>query len=178
MNHEIYFVMVQVVEKRKTLIGKRNFSLAPLCFYLLLEDICHDDLQTMEYKVATKKMAVCLECGDKIRYGRTDKKFCCDNCRVKYNYEQVRISQTYRRRVLAALSRNYEILDNMLKSEVESVDLLELEGLGFQAGLVTSYRKVSKHEEYSCFDIKYIMTRTRVYGIKKISLNLHIGKNR
>ena len=130
----------------------------------------------MEYKVANRKMPVCLECGDKIRYGRTDKKFCCDGCRMKYHNEQVKASNTYRRRILAVLSRNYEILDNLLKSDVEAVDLFDLEGLGFIPGVVTSYRKVNKHDEYTCFDIKYIMTPTRVASIKKISLNLRDRK--
>lgn len=132
----------------------------------------------MEYKIAQRKMPVCLECGDRIRYGRTDKKFCCDECRLRYNYEQVKASKNYKRRVLAALSRNYEILEDILKSEVSSVSLLELEGLGFLPGMVTSYQKVNRREEYTCFDIKYVMTPTRVYGIKKISLNLRVGKNR
>ena len=75
------------------------------------------------------------------------------------------------------LSRNYEILDNLLKSDVKAVDLFDLEGLGFIPGVVTSYRKVNKHDEYTCFDIKYIMTPTRVASIKKISLNLRDRKN-
>ena len=83
----------------------------------------------------------------------------------------------YKRRILAALTRNYEILENLLKSDMDSADLFELEGLGFIPGVVTSYRKVNKHEEYTCFDIKYIMTPSRVTGIKKISLNLPIRKN-
>ena len=132
----------------------------------------------MEYRILERKIPVCLECGDKIRYGRTDKKFCCDNCRVKYNNEQIKSSRTYRRRILGALDRNYEILDNLLKSDVTSVELIDLEGLGFSTGLMTSYRKLRRHDEYSCFDIKYIMTPTRVYGIKKISLNLRVRKNK
>lgn len=122
-------------------------------------------------------MPVCLECGDKIRYGRTDKKFCCDGCRMKYHHEQVKSSKMYRRRILAILTRNYDILENLLKSEVTAVDLFDLEGLGFIPGVVTSYRKVNKHDEYTCFDIKYIMTPSRVTSIKKISLNLRDRKN-
>ena len=76
------------------------------------------------------------------------------------------------------LTRNYEILDNLLKTDVDAVDLFDLEGLGFIPGVVTSYRKVNRHDEYTCFDIKYIMTPTRVSCIKKISLNLRVGKNR
>lgn len=132
----------------------------------------------MEYRISERKMPVCLECGDKIRYGRADKKFCCDNCRTKYNNEQIKSSRTYRRRILGALDRNYEILEDLLKSDVTSIELIDLEGLGFCPGLMTSYCKQCRHDEYSCFDIKYIMTPTRVYSIKKISLNLRDRKTR
>ena len=132
----------------------------------------------MEYKILERRMPVCLECGDKIRYGRADKKFCCEGCRIKYNNDQVRSGRTYRRRILGALDRNYEILESLIKADVDSVELIDLEGLGFSPGLMTSYCKLCKRDEYSCFDIKYIMTPTRVYGIKKISLNLRDRKNR
>lgn len=132
----------------------------------------------MDYKISDRKISVCLECGDKIRYGRTDKKFCCDNCRVKYNNEHAKAGRAYRRRVLGILSKNYDILEDMLRSDVTSVDLVELVNMGFVPGMVTSYHKVCRHDEYACFDIKYIMTSSRVYGIKKISLNLQMGKNR
>ena len=132
----------------------------------------------MEYKYFERKMPVCLECGDRIRYGRSDKKFCCDSCRVKFNNEQVKTSRLYRRRILGSLARNYEILEDLMRSEVMSIELIDLEGLGFSTGVMTSYRKVGRHDEYSCFDIKYIMTATRVYGIKKISLNLRVRRNK
>ena len=77
---------------------------------------------------------------------------------------------------MGALSRNYELLDNLIRSDIEAVDLMELEGLGFSPGVITSHHKVNRHDEYTCFDIKYIMTPTRICGIKKISLNLHVGK--
>jgi hypothetical protein len=134
-------------------------------------------MQRMEYKIANRRIPVCLECGDKIRYGRTDKKFCCDECRMKYHHEQVKSSKTYKRRILSVLTRNYDILESLLRSGVENVDLLDLEGLGFIPGVVTSHLKINRHDEYTCFDIKYIMTPTRVTGIKKISLNLQVRKN-
>lgn len=139
-------------------------------------DICRVYSLYMDYKVPIRKIPVCLECGDKIRYGRADKKFCCESCRSKYNNEQVRSGRIYRRRVMGALARNYEILDNLVKSNVDSADLYDLEGLGFSPGVVTSHRKVNRHDEYSCFDIKYIMTPSRLSSIKKISLNLQVGK--
>ena len=43
------------------------------------------DLGFMEYAKKERKIPVCLECGDKIKYGRMDKKFCCDECKVRHN---------------------------------------------------------------------------------------------
>ena len=131
----------------------------------------------MVYKKYERHIPVCLECGDQIRYGRTDKKFCCDTCRAKYNNANAIAGRAYKRRVMGMLEKNYDILDTMLRSDITSVELVELVNMGFVPGVVTSYHKVGRHDEYSCFDIKYIMTPSRVYGIKKISLNLRVGKN-
>ena len=47
----------------------------------------------MVYKKYVRHMPVCLECGDQIRYGRTDKKFCCDECRARNYNDRVRKSR-------------------------------------------------------------------------------------
>ena len=122
----------------------------------------------MNYKKYQRHMPVCLECGDQIRYGRTDKKFCCDDCRMRHYNEQSKLSRHFRRRILAALSKNYEILEGLIRSDKESVDLMTLATMGFTPSIVTSFRRTGKHDEYGCFDIRYIMTRTRIYSISKI----------
>lgn len=129
----------------------------------------------MNYPKIVRRIPVCLECGHKIRYGRTDKKFCCDSCRNKYNNAQIKAGRTYKRRVLKALSGNYEILDRLVKAGVSSMDLFELVNLGFVLDTVTSHRKFRNHDEYACFDIKYIMTPSRISSITKISLNLQVS---
>ena len=67
-----------------------------------------------------------------------------------------------------ALVRNYNLLDKVIKSDIDSIDMLSLVSMGFIPSLMTSYRKCGKHDECSCFDIRYIMTRTRIYSISKI----------
>jgi predicted RNA-binding Zn-ribbon protein involved in translation (DUF1610 family) len=129
----------------------------------------------MDYPKIARQMPVCLECGHKIRYGRTDKKFCCDKCRNKHNNAQVKAGRAYKRRVLKALSGNYDILDSLVKAGVTSMDAFELVHLGFSLDAVTSHRRVRHHDEYACFDIKYIMTPSRISGITKISLNLQVS---
>jgi hypothetical protein len=58
---------------------------------------------------------------------------------------------------------------------VTSMDAFELVHLGFSLDAVTSHRRVRHHDEYACFDIKYIMTPSRISGITKISLNLQVS---
>ncbi len=123
----------------------------------------------MDYeKKYLKKMPLCLECGNRIRYGRTDKKFCCEECKTKHHNDMAKAGRAFRGKVMKAMETNYEILDELLRSGRDSADLIELAGRGFVPGIVTSYRKSGKHDVYTCFDIKYIMTRTRIYSIMKI----------
>lgn len=122
----------------------------------------------MDYIKYERQMPVCLECGDKIRYGRTDKKYCCDECRTRHHNALSRDSRAFRRRVMKVLSRNHEILMGLLKADVDSIELIDLLNMGFIPSVVTSYRKCGKHDEYACFDIKFIMTSTRLYSISKI----------
>lgn len=129
----------------------------------------------MNYPKIVRQTPVCMECGHKIKYGRTDKKFCCDKCRNKYNNAQTRAGRAYRRRVMNAISGNYDILDNLLRTGITAIDLFELVNLGFVIEAVTSHRRMRHHDEYACFDIKYKMTPSRISGITKISLNLQVS---
>ena len=84
----------------------------------------------------------------------------------------------FRTKVIAIIGRNYDILDALLREGTESVDLMDLLAMGFVPGMVTSYRKSGKHDVFACYDIKYIMTGSRVYSIMKInnlSVNLQVG---
>ena len=77
---------------------------------------------------------------------------------------------------MKSMAANYEILDKLLKAGVTSMDLFDIVNLGFSLDVMTSHHRVRRHDEYACFDIKYIMTATKVCSIKKISLNLRVGK--
>ncbi len=123
-------------------------------------------------------MPVCLECGNQIRYGRTDKKFCCEDCKAKHHNSLARAARSFKSKVISMINRNYEILDALVKEGIDSIDLLDLMTMGFVPGMMTSYRRSGKHDVFTCYDIKYIMTGTRVYSIMKIhnlSVNLQVG---
>ena len=123
-------------------------------------------------------MSVCLECGNRIRYGRTDKKFCCEDCKTRHHNSQARAARSFKNKVISIINRNYEILDALFKDGTDSVELVDLLTMGFVPGIVTSYRRSGKHDVFTCYDIKYIMTGTRIYSIMKInnlSVNLQVG---
>ncbi len=120
-------------------------------------------------------MPRCLHCGTQIKYGRTDKKFCCDQCKNRHYNEQTRSGRAFRRKILSQLVTNYDVLDTLFKAGVYSIDLIDIVTMGFAPGIVTSYRKVGKHEEFCCFDIKYIMTKMRIYSISKLeNVSVHL----
>ena len=130
----------------------------------------------MRYERKLRVMPKCLHCGEKIRYGRTDKRFCCEDCRVEHHNEQMKQSRAFRRRVLSQLSSNYNLLSMVLQTGADSILLTDIFAMGFVPGIVTSYSRAGKHDEFGCFDIKYRMTATKLYSIIKIqnvSLNLH-----
>ena len=132
--------------------------------------------QVMKYVRRLRTVPRCLHCGEKISYGRTDKKYCCDDCRVEHNNSMTRDSRMFRRRVLSQLSSNYDILVTLLHAGTASIPLADIVSMGFAPGVVTSCSKAGKHVEFGCFDIKFRMTQTKIYSIYKIqnvSLNLH-----
>jgi hypothetical protein len=70
---------------------------------------------------------------------------------------------------------NYQILDSLFRAGVKSIEIIDVITLGFAPGVMTSYRRVGKHDEYCCFDIKYIMTNKRIYSISKLeNVSVHL----
>ena len=95
----------------------------------------------MEYDSGTYK-ARCLECGDRIEYGRQDKKFCCETCKNRYNNRRARGSRGIKVKVLSALEKNHNILERVLKLGLDNISVAELRQMGFNFDYVTSYHKV------------------------------------
>lgn len=118
------------------------------------------------YKSRKEEEQKCLSCGKEL-YGRSDKKFCSLECKNGYNYRKERTWRLYRNRVLTSLSRNHTILEDCLRRGVCSVDITTLELEGFVPGCITGYSKRSRHSIYYCFDIKYCMSGSRVFNIRK-----------
>ena len=142
--------------------------------------ICSGKRFSMEYGTGTmRKGARCLECGDKISYGRTDKKFCCEECKNRHHNHLHNSSRRMKRKVQAILDRNYEILSGLADSGLDAMWLDEAVTLGFNPIYMTSFVKGRRCGRYSCYDISYSMNDGRIFSISKIqnlSLNLQAGQ--
>lgn len=124
----------------------------------------------MEYKTREEGAeGTCLECGN-VLYGRTDKKFCDESCRNRYHTRRHAESTRMKRRVIAALDGNYRILTEVLSSGKDSAELSELEAAGFKPGVISGHTKYRGHDEYRCYEIRYVRTPTRIMGIRKITV--------
>ncbi len=122
----------------------------------------------MSYKLIDKDAGKCLECGDDMGYGRSDRKFCSDACRKKHHNQKHRDHRLTRQRVSRAIDKNYLILEQLLNSNITSLSLSEAIGMGFVPGFVTSYFKARTHIQLCCYDIKFSMSDSRIFGISKI----------
>ena len=121
----------------------------------------------MAYKRQIDEEGSCLECG-KPFYGRKDKHFCSLSCKNSWHNRQVREQRHMRMAVMAALTRNYDILNSLLKEERVSAELTELEKAGYDPAFVTGHRKgLYRHDEYSCFDISFYRSSTKIFNVRR-----------
>ena len=121
-------------------------------------------------KKAPREVSRCLECGDKISYGRTDKKFCSDECKNRHHNHRCRSGRFVRRKTMSVLEKNYEILDGLVKVGVDTVLLSDILILGFNPAYLTSISRGKHHDIYACFDITYIMTPSKLCSISKMQI--------
>jgi predicted nucleic acid-binding Zn ribbon protein len=123
----------------------------------------------MKYPEGETDKPVCLECGDVIGYGRTDKKFCSEKCKNRWHNRKQHNSRTTRARVVGILDKNYSILDRLLKLGITTMSLGDLAQLGYNKEIVTSYHKVGSHDEYRCFEIRYYCTATKIFNLERVN---------
>ena len=173
--------------KKKKNIGQEREKPFPACLKRVsaLPSLPMKSSVGMDYpKKTTRNTPRCLECGDKISYGRTDEKFCCEECKNRHHNHKSRAERIIRRRTMSVLEKNYEILEGFAKAGTDTVMLSDALILGFNPVYVTSFSRVNHRDVYGCFDITYTMTASKLCSISKIqnlSLNLQavsVGKER
>lgn len=120
----------------------------------------------MAYRIEREEEK-CLACGKEL-YGRTDKKFCDRRCKNNYHNSLAKDTRLLRNRIITALSSNYRILETLLDSGRTSIALEDLAAMGFNPVYTTSHRKGRhKHEEYSCFDIRYNQSSSKIFNLRR-----------
>ncbi len=72
-------------------------------------------------------------------------------------------------RVETALSRNHSILERLLEEGRTSAQLADLVQMGFKTDYVSSFRKAGGRDVVWCYDIKYVLTPTKVMRIERLS---------
>ena len=121
----------------------------------------------MRYKTRHESETTCLECGTAV-YGRKDKHFCSPSCKNRYHNRLQRQRRDVRIETITALSRNYEILEALLKEKTTSMPLSDLVQMGFNPEYVTGHRKgLYRHEEFACFDIRYYRSSTKIFNVRR-----------
>lgn len=126
----------------------------------------------MAVKYEQEERRHCLECGDELNVGRTDKKFCCSKCRYDYHNRSHRNEKIVKAHTLRSLEKNYEILNHLLEEGQDSIGLTCVAELGFNPSIATAVAKNKEHLELGIFDIHYKMGDCKIYGLEKVSLSL------
>ena len=111
----------------------------------------------------------CLDCGDVI-HGRTDKKFCSDQCRNNYNNRLNRDSNNFVRNVHGLLRKNRRILADLYSEGKTKVHKDALFALGYNFSFFTHVIETSTGRKYQyCFEYGYTETGDDFIELKQNS---------
>jgi hypothetical protein len=107
-------------------------------------------------KQSKKDEKVCLECGEKI-IGRSDKKFCSDQCRVAYNNRLNSNETNFMRNVNNVLRKNRRILIELNTTGKSRVSRERLNEKGFDFNYFTSTYTTKEGSIYHyCYEQGYL----------------------
>ena len=97
----------------------------------------------------------CLECFEQLR-GRTDQKFCSDQCRSSYNNKQYVESNTAIRTINRILRRNYTILSTLNSEGKTTAAKSDLQKKGYRFDYFTNINTTRNNQSnYFCYDHGY-----------------------
>lgn len=111
----------------------------------------------------------CLDCGRIIR-GRTDKKFCSDQCRNNYNNRLNRNTNNYIRNVHGLLRKNRRIIADLYNDGKTRVHKDALFALGYNFSFFTHIIESTGGEIFHyCFEYGYCETEDDFLELKENS---------
>ena len=112
----------------------------------------------------------CILCGKPIA-GRTDKKYCSQNCKNTYNYNRRSSTKSATQTIDAILHKNREILDVIMGPKRKKMEIVksELIKMGFQSAYITGYYTNSRGKLYHyVYDFAWMeFTGDKVMIVKK-----------
>ena len=108
----------------------------------------------------------CPQCGEVLSSGRVDRRFCSVKCKNQWHNRQRFPNKEHEvKKVLRILDRNRDVLEKLLKLGIHSTDRLTVIHLGYNLNYFTSLQKLRHRWVYTCLDIRYELTPTRVKNI-------------
>lgn len=111
----------------------------------------------------------CPMCGRVVAYGRKDRRFCSIACKNRW-HNRMRFVEKEKQRgvryVMRILYANRDVLEKLLKIGLTTLDRLSLIHMGFNMCYFTSLEKIRHRWVYSCLDIQYELTPTRIKNIR------------
>ncbi len=109
-------------------------------------------MESKNYKLKVKN---CPICESRIR-GRSDKKFCSDDCRARFHNSNNKQNNNSTNLILKTLNSNRKILENLYKNGVVKVPVTILLSIGFNLNFYTHTHSTSdKIQVRYIFDIGY-----------------------
>ena len=103
-----------------------------------------------------KAVRECLQCGDTVR-GRSDKKFCCDDCRTAFNNTLNRDANNFVSKINRILRNNRRILAAFNPTGKTKITKEKLQTAGFNFGYYTNVFETKGGRIYKfCYDQGYI----------------------
>lgn len=105
----------------------------------------------------------CVECHDTFR-GRSDKKFCCADCRSAYNNRKNRDQNNMMRNINNCLRRNRRILLDLCQQHIDKVARHRLAQKGFRFGYCTHIEEKNENQKLRyCYDVAYYETEDHIH---------------
>ena len=115
----------------------------------------HIDIPKCKKKNEAEEKRCCIFCGRELT-GRSDKKFCDDNCRNNHSYKQNKCNNDVINKINKSLLYNRNILKSITKSRRKIVKKQILVNNKFNFDMMTGVRRTQKQQEYKLvYDYAY-----------------------
>jgi len=114
----------------------------------------------------------CPECGRALTdfLGRVDRRFCSVECKNKWhNKQRAPRRDKEAQRIVRILYKNRSVLDRIMRLGFHSIDLPTLKYMGFSLAYFTSMDKVRHRLVYTCLDVSYELTPSRIKNIRVLA---------